>query len=165
MLRHKTVGFAVLLLMATGAVPVAAEGATGVALTTTAEKEIEVKNEDGELERKRITAERVIPGEEVIYTISARNEGADPAENVVITDPIPEHMTYVAGSAAGMSTDVRFSIAGGESWDTADALRVIDAQGVAHRASAEDYTHIQWTFTRSLEPGEDGTVHFRATLN
>ena len=113
----------------------------------------------------RITAERVIPGEEVIYTISAQNEGADPAENVVITDPIPEHMTYVAGSAAGMSTEVRFSIDDGESWDTADALRVIDAQGVARRASAEDYTHIQWTFTRSLEPGEDGTVHFRATLN
>ncbi len=45
------------------------------------------------------------PGDEVLYTIAATNNGDDGARNVVIEDVIPDYSTYVTGSLAidGMS--------------------------------------------------------------
>lgn len=41
------------------------------------------------------------PGERVAYTVTYRNSGTADAENVVVMDALPEHLTYVAGSATG----------------------------------------------------------------
>jgi uncharacterized repeat protein (TIGR01451 family) len=38
------------------------------------------------------------PTGELVYTVGARNDGSDVASNVVLTDVIPEHTTYVPGS-------------------------------------------------------------------
>ncbi|WP_162314899.1 DUF11 domain-containing protein [Pseudoxanthomonas yeongjuensis] len=42
----------------------------------------------------------VYPGDELTYTVGARNDGSDNASNVVFTDAIPEHTEYVPGSLA-----------------------------------------------------------------
>jgi uncharacterized repeat protein (TIGR01451 family) len=41
---------------------------------------------------------RPSPGDVVLYTITLVNSGDRPATNVVLKDPIPEHVTYVPGS-------------------------------------------------------------------
>ncbi|MDI6792020.1 MAG: OmpA family protein [bacterium] len=41
------------------------------------------------------------PGEEISYTITIRNTGGAPAENVIVTDPIPDYTTYLSGSISG----------------------------------------------------------------
>jgi len=41
---------------------------------------------------------QVEPGDELRYTLTAANVGGDDATNVVITDPIPTHTTFVPGS-------------------------------------------------------------------
>jgi uncharacterized repeat protein (TIGR01451 family) len=42
----------------------------------------------------------VYPGDELTYTVGARNGGSDDASNVVFTDVIPEHTEYVPDSLA-----------------------------------------------------------------
>ncbi len=66
-----------------------------VSLRMEAMEEVEVINQDGEKEIQYIAPESVVPGDVVLYTIHYSNQSEKPAESVVITNPIPEHMQFV----------------------------------------------------------------------
>jgi uncharacterized repeat protein (TIGR01451 family) len=133
-------------------------------LKTIAEKEIRVLKPNGEAEVRRVPAGKVIPGDEVIYTIEAKNLTDTPVENVVITDPVPEHTAYVAGTANGSETTVTFSIDGGQRYDVPENLVVTQPDGTQRSALPSEYTHIRWEFTRAIDPGKTRLVRFRAKL-
>ena len=133
-----------------------------IELDAKVEREIEVVDESGQKTIKREKAATVMPGEVVVYTITARNVGQEPATKVVITDPIPEHMDYT-GSVKGERTRITFSVDGGKTYDVATALMVPDGKG-EKPAKPEDYTHIRWQLNDALEPGSAHSVEFRARL-
>ncbi len=133
-----------------------------IELDAKVEREIEVVDESGQKTITREQAVTVMPGEVVVYTITARNVGEEPATNVVITDPIPEHMDYT-GSVKGERTRITFSVDGGKTYDVATALMVPDGEG-EKPAKPEDYTHIRWQFNDALEPGSAHSVEFHARL-
>ena len=56
---------------------------------------------------KLIPADRVVPGDRVIYTLEVRNTGAAELAEPVVVHPIPEHMQYVANSAVGPGAAVQ----------------------------------------------------------
>jgi uncharacterized repeat protein (TIGR01451 family) len=141
------------------------QAAADIRLKTAAEVEVPVLNDKGETEMKRMPATKVIPGTEVIYTITVSNLGDESADNVVVTDPIPENTTYVDRSAFGAGTKISFSVDGGNSYDQADKLKVKDAEGKLHAATASDYTHIRWVLNFTLKPKDVAPVWFKARLN
>jgi uncharacterized repeat protein (TIGR01451 family) len=153
---------AVLLIMGTDSVWSQEKG--GVDLNTIAEMEIEVINDVGEKEIKRVAAEKVVPGDVVIYTVSYSNNGEEPAENFVITNPVPDHMAYVPESASGDNTNIQFSVDGGKSYDIPANLAKTDSDGNEVAAGASDYTHIRWTLNDPVAPGVTGNVIFKAIL-
>ena len=132
-------------------------------VTTIVQKEITVENEDGTSETRLVKAESVIPGERVVYTISFANIGDEPAENVVITNPIAESLTYVAGSASGAGMRVEFSIDDGRTFAAASELTVVD-QGIERPATNRDYTHVRWVMQTELAVGGEGQASFAAVL-
>lgn len=142
-----------------------AHAAADIRLKAVAEIEITVVNDKGESEIKRIPAAKVIPGTEVIYTITVSNLGDQPADNVVVTDPIPENTTYVDRSAFGAGTKITYSVDGGKSYDLAGKLKVKDAAGKLRAATASDYTHIRWVLNFTLKPKDVAPVWFKARLN
>jgi uncharacterized repeat protein (TIGR01451 family) len=133
-------------------------------LKNVAEVEITEVDSKGKQTVKRIPAGKVIPGTEVIYTITATNTGDQNADNITVTDPIPENTVYVEGSAFGSGTEITFSVDGGKTYDKPAKLSVPDATGTPRRATAEDYTHIRWKFQFSLKPGQEAPVWFRARV-
>ena len=137
-----------------------------IELRSSAEVEIEVINEKGEKEIKRVGAEEaeVYPGDEVIFMTHYRNVGEKPADNVVITNPVPKHMIYVANSAEGKGSNIVFSIDGGEKYDKPSNLKIRTIDGKERAASPADYTHMRWIFKRDLKKGEKGSVSFKAKL-
>lgn len=156
--------FVALLLSAmAGSFPALAS--SGIELKAMVEKEIHIINEKGEREIQRVPANKVIPGDEVIYTIMATNVGDKVADSVLITDPIPDHTRYVAGTASGSKTDIHFSVDGGKHYGLPGKLVVMDANGKPRPAKADDYTHIRWTLKQPLKPGDEASVWFRARLN
>jgi len=164
MLRLSAVAFfAALAVFALSSLVVADTGSI-VELTTVAELEVEVINEDGEKEIQRVEAAKVVPGDEVIYTIHYANNGEMPVENVVITDPVPEHMLYLAGSAAGEGTSIAFSVDDGKTFAEPQELTVVGTDGKSRLAEASDYTHIRWILGGPLTPELKGHVGFRAQL-
>jgi uncharacterized repeat protein (TIGR01451 family) len=135
-----------------------------ILLKNVAETEVEVRNSQGVVEKKRVPVDKAIPGTEVIYTTTFTNNGAKPAGNIVITNPVPANTTYVAGSAFGDNTDVTFSIDSGKTYLPADKLRVRTADGRERAAVPANYTHIRWTYRGELAPARTGTASFRAVI-
>lgn len=145
-----------------------ADGAAGlqspVQLESRAEIETVVENADGSVTVQREPAAKVVPGNEVFYTMRYRNGGGDQAEDVVITNPIPEHMVLMRTGALAPGQRLVFSVDGGRVFDDLAKLRVTDSTGRSRPATAADCTHLRWVFERALEPGETGAVGYVAQL-
>ena len=132
------------LIVGLFAAPVLAD----VALTTKVQKRVLESSSQGTVQERFVPAEKVVPGDIVAYTIEATNGSTEPAERVVITDPIPEHMRYVEGSGLAKDATLLFSIDGGFRFDhgphyiTRETLFHEYAHHVMHRDEDADYP--QW---------------------
>jgi uncharacterized repeat protein (TIGR01451 family) len=133
-------------------------------LKTVAQKEIVIQSKDGKKITQIVPAGKVIPGDEVIYTIEYKNISQKTADNVFVTDPIPQEMIYRTGSARGEGTSVTFSIDGGVTYDVPENLKVTGEDGKPKIAGPEKYTHIRWKLDNPLPAGQSGQVMFRAEL-
>ena len=130
---------------------------------TTVQKQEVFVNEVGESETRLVPAEVVVPGETVFYTITFSNVGAEAADNVVITNPIAEDLTYVDGSAFGPGMEILFSVDGGATFAAAGELTIVE-DGEVRNAEAGDFTHVRWVMQNDLAVGAQGTARFAAVL-
>ena len=146
-------------LMAAGAY--AADKAC-IELKTTAETEQEVV-EQGQKVKRLAPAGKVVPGNEVVWTITAVNVCKTPTDDVVVANPVPEHMTYVANSAMGTGTDITYSLDGKEFKNAAE-LQVRAADGATRAARADEYRAIRWTYKSAFAPGATAFVRYRAVV-
>ena len=139
--------------------------AHAVEIKITAEIEVKVKAADGSEQVKLVPAAKVPPGETVIYTLHATNASEKPAADVVMTDPIPEHMEYVDGSVTvDGGARVTFSVDGGKTFAARESLKVRGEDGAMRAALPADFTHIRWQLEKPLAPGEASAVSFRARV-
>lgn len=127
------------------------------------EKEIIVTNENGTPQVKRVKADAVAPGEEVIYTLSYRNEDDESAEAMVLVMPVPEEISYIEGSVAGEGSRIAFSADKGATYVGRGRLTVVE-DGAERPAKSNEITHIKWTLSEPLAAGASGTVSFRGVL-
>lgn len=141
-----------------------ANTSNAIELTSIVEQEVTTLDEQGNKVVKRVPAEKVLPGKEVIYTTRFKNNGSEPAENIVISNPIPQHTVYKIESAAGQDSEVMYSADGGKSFHSSNQLRVVAPNGSERIAVAKDYTDIRWTYRGQLQPGDEGVVEFRVVL-
>ena len=135
-----------------------------IEVKTVAEIEVTEIDKQGNKVVKRTAPTTVVPGTEVIYTITAKNTGTEPADNIVVTNPVPKETVYVDGSAFGAGTKITFSVDGGKSFDQAKNLTVKDASGKSRTAKAEDYTYVRWTLQFKLQPGQEAPVWYRTRV-
>jgi hypothetical protein len=160
----KFLGVAVLLAGASNTSALAQGAGQGcIVLKSIAEVEQEVVNDKGEKSTKRVLADKVVPGVEVIWAVSANNICKQPSDKVTINNAVPAHMTYVASSATGPGADITFSL-DGKSFGNTDQLTVQE-NGASRKARADEYKHIRWIFKNSLQPGATALASFRAVLN
>jgi uncharacterized repeat protein (TIGR01451 family) len=142
----------------------AAQGG-GEALQVKSIAEVEAKvTERGRPVAKLVSADRVVPGDRVIYTLQVRNTGTAVIDMPTIVNPVPAHMMYVADSAVGPGADVSYSVDGGHLFDVAANLKVPGADGRARAAVVADYTHIRWQLKNKLKPNSVALLRFRAVV-
>ena len=79
-----------------------------VELKSVAETEVEYVDDQGRQATKLVPAGRVIPGTQVVWTVTATNICDKPAAKVSIDNPIPAQMSYVPDSAIGAGADILF---------------------------------------------------------
>jgi uncharacterized repeat protein (TIGR01451 family) len=159
--KLKFIGACALLAIVFDAQVLAAD-ARCISLKSVAEVEQEVVNAAGEKSVKRVVATKVVPGTEVIWTVTAENTCKQPSENVTISNPVPAHMQLVGNSAGGTGADVSYSL-DGQVFGKPDQLTVLE-NGTARKARADEYKHIRWVFKNPLMAGAKATASFRAVL-
>ena len=135
-----------------------------IVVTNSAEIEQAVTDSAGLRTMKLVPAVKVVPGDTVVYTIAVRNVCNEPAEGVSVDNPVPNHMAYVADSAIGPNTDIRFSIDGGYKFGKPGELRKRDADGSERSARPAEYTSIRWVMRHPLAAGAEAYMRFRAVL-
>jgi uncharacterized repeat protein (TIGR01451 family) len=161
-MKHLTQTIAILALLMLTIAPALAAGK--ISLVIESQEEVVTINQEGQKETQYIEPASVIPGDVVLYTIHYHNEGDKPAEAVIITNPIPEHMLYLNEVTPFSDTVTTFSIDGGKTFDSPDKLFITMEDGTKRPATANDYTHIQWQFKSPLPPDSKGAVGYRARL-
>ena len=149
------------LSLAAGALGQSLPNAISVGVIAEVETRVSV---NGRELTKLVPADRLTPGDEVIYTLEIRNTGAAAFRTLAVPFAIPEHMRYVADSAVGPGADVSYSVDGGRTFAWPDDLTVAGPQGGLRAASAADYTHILWRLKHGLKGHAVAFAHFRAVV-
>jgi uncharacterized repeat protein (TIGR01451 family) len=134
-----------------------------IELKTVAEIQETFVDERGNEATRLVPAAKVVPGDEVVWTIVANNVCATPAGDVAITNPVPQHMRYVGSSAFGPGADIVFSL-DGSTFAAPEALVVAEADGTRRPARADEYSAIRWVLPRPMGPRESLVVRYRATV-
>jgi uncharacterized repeat protein (TIGR01451 family) len=134
-----------------------------IELKTVAEVQETYVDERGNNATRLVPAAKVVPGDEVIWTIVANNVCTTPAGDVAITNPVPAHMRYVTSSAFGPGADIEFSL-DGSSFAAPEALLVAEADGSRRPARADEYSHIRFLLPQAIGPSESWIVRYRATV-
>ena len=165
MLKQSGIQLVMMALCGIG-IPHAASGqATSGGLVVKAVAEVESRSmQDGRDIVKLAPADRVVPGDQVIYTLEIRNAGPAAVHDPVVTYAIPSHMMYVADSVTGPGAEVRYSADSGHSFDRPENLRVSDADGHLRPAKPDEYTHIRWKLKNSLKSNSVAFARFRAVV-
>ena len=159
--------FAILILfILTMLVPAAAAAQDGALVKLKSEvlKEVQVVDETGATVVRLVPVTNAMPGELLTFTISYTNEGDDEATDIVLTNPVPEHMVYEAQSAQGEGSRISYSVDGGSIYGPPDSLSVTGDDGKEHQAVPSDYTHIRWQLDDPVAPGGSGAVSFKASV-
>ena len=128
------------------------------------QKEIITTNADGSETVVYESADTVVPGERVVYTVNFENNRDEAETNLVLTMPVPAEVKYVEGTASEASGVLTFSSDGGASFAQRAVLRVENEAGETVAASAEDITHIRWVVAGPVNPGETGAISFTGVL-
>ena len=115
------------------------------------------------------TPAQLIPGADLIYTVSFTNTGTASASNLVIIDPIPANTDFKVGSVTnslgttGLTVAIAYSSNSGSTWTYSPT----NGGGGAPAGYDRNVTNIRWTFTGNLSqtsPNNTGSVNFTARI-
>jgi len=128
------------------------------------EKEVVTTNDAGEKTVSRVPAERVTPGETVVYTVEFLNNSNAPATDLVLAMPVPTDIRFLEGSAERPGATILYSTDGGSTYATREALKLPAVDGGTRGARSEDITNVQWTIKGPIAVGQRDSVAFKGRL-
>lgn len=115
------------------------------------------------------TADQLIPGADLVYTIAFSNAGTAGALSFVISDPIPSSTDFKVGSATsslgttGLSVSITYSNNSGSTY----VYTPVSGGGGAPSGYDRAVTNVRWTFSGTLSstsPNNNGNVGFTSRI-
>lgn len=151
----------ILLIASMAAVPAAAQAtANAVAINSDVLVERTATDPSGRTQTTLEEPASVVPGDRLVFVLRYRNNGAQPATDFVVTNPLPTAVAFDGTSDAIASV----SVDGGSTWGPLASLTVTEADGTTRPARADEVTHIRWAFTQPIPAGEAGRLMFRGVV-
>ncbi|MBA35878.1 MAG: hypothetical protein CMI14_10680 [Oleispira sp.] len=130
-----------------------------VTLTNSMFEVVTITAADGSTTDQWQKPDKLVPGERVGYQVEVNNQGTEPAADIVIVNPIPEHTEYVQDSAKGLGTQIEFSVDNGKTF-ALPAQLFVEQNGERVQAQAADYTQVRWKLNQPLAAGDSLTVQY-----
>jgi len=150
----------ILLALMALLVPVAAPAAVGVSLVNQVLVERVETTPDG---RSVVTLAEpgvVTPGDRLVFVLSYRNDGTEPATGFVLTNPVPDSVAFAGTDDASAVV----SVDGGKTWGSLGSLTVAQVDGTMRPAEVGDVTHIRWSLAQPVPSGGAGELSFRGVV-
>ena len=135
-----------------------------VTITSQVNEIVKQLDDQGQPQLVVIAPDSIVPGDRILYTTRFHNNGVQPSDNITITNPIPQQVSYLEGSARGEHCDIVFSADGGKSWGQPAQLKVQMADGQWRAAQASEYTHIRWQYQSVLPAKQSSEISYQAHL-
>lgn len=114
---------------------------------------------NGRARRILASANRVAPGDRLVFVVNWRNEGREPVEGLALTNAVPRGTSLLLSDL-----DAQVSVDGGQSWGRLEQLSLPTPLGGSRRAVPADVTHVRLTVPARISPGESGRLSYRATV-
>ncbi len=159
---HSKIYLAAALSLLLASVAAHAQDKACVTLKTDGQKEERYTDAQGKPATRLVPPGKVLPGDEIIWTITATNTCSKPADKVVVNNNVPDHMIYVADSAMGVGTEITFSLNGRDFLKASD-LTVSEA-GKTRPARADEIKSLRWVFGNAFAPNAVAFVRYRAKV-
>jgi hypothetical protein len=100
---------------------------------------------------------RLVRGDQLVFVINWRNQGAHPLRDLALSVP---GTVRIDPDDASMEV----SVDGGARWGRIGDLWLPTPFGGARRATAEDVTHVRWAMPSLVQPGTGGRISYRGTV-
>ena len=150
----------ILLALMALLMPVAAQAAAGVSLVNQVLVERVETTPEGRSVTTRAEPDVVTPGDRLVFVLSYRNDGAEPATAFVLTNPVPDSVTF----AGTDDPSAVVSVDGGTTWGALGSLTVALTDGTMRPAEVADVTHIRWSLAQPVPTGGAGELSFRGVV-
>ena len=150
----------ILLALLALVAPVVAKAANEVSLTSSVFVEKAVPQPDGKTRLVLEEPKIVVPGDKLVFVLNYRNQGAKPATDFVVTNPMPVAVAYQGTPDGGAIV----SVDGGKSWGPMATLKIRKADGTFRSAYPEDVTHVRWAMKAPIPVGAAGKLSFRGIV-
>lgn len=147
---------AILMMFAPGL----AYAANVVALSSEVFVERLVQDESGRAKTVLEMPKIVVPGDRLVFVLNYRNVGVAPANDFVVTNPLPDAVQF-QGTADPVA---QVSVDGGQNWGALVALKIHEKDGNWRAASPEDVTHVRWAVKQAIPVGAKGKLSFRGIV-
>jgi uncharacterized repeat protein (TIGR01451 family) len=127
-----------------------------VELNLTAQQQVIQKDAAGKAVKSWVPADKQVtvkPGDVLKFTVVGHNVGNKAAQNMAITQPIPNGTVLVANTTQASTTaNVTYSIDRGQTFVANPMVKVKLANGqtVEQPAPIATYTHVRWQLTNAL---------------
>jgi uncharacterized repeat protein (TIGR01451 family) len=160
--RAAPLGLALALL----ASPARAEDAPRLRVDLQVEREVVEQPPSGPPRTRREAVDAVAVGDVLVYTLAVVNEGSSPALEARFVDPVPDGTVLIPESVEGPG-EVTYSIDGGTTFAPYPITRRVVAPDGSERdvpVPPEAYTHVRWTLTEPLDPGQVRTANFKVRV-
>lgn len=142
----------------TGALPAIAGP---LSLVSEIRVEKRVAASDGTTRVVLVKADKVVPGDRVVFVLTYRNTGNQPISNLVLANPVPKNIAYRTGNAGSAAPEVSVD---GKTFGPLSGLRVASATGGLRAAGPDDVTAVRWRLASPVAAGAQGQLAFQAVL-
>ncbi len=134
-----------------------------VTINTASFQEQTKVNPSGEKVKEWVKASKVVPGTVIRYVNTLDNSGDKSARKLVVNNPVPENMEYVANTASCQgSCVISYSVDGGKTYKQPEEL-FLGVGEKRHLAKASEYTNIRWVVAQ-LDASSQSSVEYKARL-
>ncbi|WP_259961502.1 hypothetical protein [Tsuneonella litorea] len=120
-------------------------------------KVVRVVGEGDEKHEELQEPTRVVPGDRLAFSTRYINSGAEPAEDFVVTNPLPSAVMLAEDGSFDVSVD------GGKTYGHLASLEVANGDSGSRPATLADVTHVRWTLAR-IAPGAQGSLTYFAVV-
>lgn len=148
------------LPLALAAVPHAASAQSEIRLDRQMFVERVQTDINGRARRVLASADRIDPGDQLIFVLKWRNDGSRPVRGLALTNPVPRRAML-----AQTGPSMQVSVDGGSRWGRLQDMWLPTPLGGVRRAVASDVTHVRLTISEEVSPGESGRFSYRATVH